>query len=405
MRIFTKTIPIALLTIILLFVFNCSQTNKNVEAAPVKNISRATNTFGVLLLRKMVAMSNEENVVISPISISAALSMTLNGADKETLQTMKKALSLEKYSSEQINRYYRALLDSLPELDREVQLKIGNAIWYRDEFRVRSKFKRTLEKFYHAEINEADFKDSRVVDEINGWVQKSTNGKISNIIDRVNPADVMYLLNAVYFKGMWQHRFDERATEEAVFYPASGNKTTCQMMKASKKFVYFEDEKVQVVHLPYGSGEFEMVVILPQENVSLDSLVEQVDTTSFLGWLASGSKETVALSFPKFKIKYKKSLKSVLSQMGMRNAFQPGADFSKMVKDEKLNISDVKHKTFIEVNEKGTEAAAVTGVTMVLSAARPSRIYRMEVNRPFLFVITEKKFNDILFMGKIGKPE
>ena len=405
MRIFIKKPFIVVVILFLIFPFSCSQTNKNVEAAPVENLSNAINSFGLHLLQEMLGLFDEENVVISPVSISAALSMTLNGANDETLNSMKKTLMLENYSPEAINRYYRNLLDSLPKLDSEVEIKIGNAIWYREDMRVRSAFKKVLKKFYDAEISKADFKDGSVVNKINGWVRESTQGKISSIIDRVNPTDVMYLLNAVYFKGNWQHRFDERGTKEAAFYPVADEKITCQMMNASKKFLYFENEEVQVVHLPYGTGKFEMVVILPKENVSLDSLVKGVDTTSFLNWLTTGAKITVNLSMPKFKMEYKKSLKDALSEMGMEDAFSPKADFSGMVEDEKLNISDVKHKTFIEVNEKGTEAAAVTGVTMVLSSVRPMEPHRMNVNRPFIFLITENQHKNILFMGKIGRPQ
>ncbi len=392
-----------LLSSILFFPMNIFAFGKNAVIVPRTNLSGATNTFGLFLLKKMISMYEDDNIVISPVSISAALSMTLNGATGKTLKSMKKTLAFESFSPEEINLYYQNLIKTLPSLDKKVTVSINNAIWYRQDLAVRQEFQKTLEKYYMAKIQSADFQSGKVVEKINRWVKKSTRGKISSIIDRVNPLDVMYLLNAVYFKGSWHFPFDPKLTRKDDFFSTGGEKIKCDMMNITKSLPYFENSSIQMVQLPYGAEHFSMFVVLPRENISLDHVTEKPD--SIFSWMKKVKENRVALSMPKFKIEYKKSLKEVLSKLGMKNAFTSQADFSNMVEKGEINISDVKHKTFIEVNEEGTEAAAVTGVTMVLSAVRPMQTFRMNVNRPFLFFIAENESSAILFMGKIGKPE
>ena len=376
--------------------------DENNDTKSLLAISAASNTFGLKLLKKIVDEEPGKNIFISPMSISMALAMTLNGAEGETKKAMLKTLEFSEIDLAGMNRQFKERIRMLKNLDPAVKLQIANSIWYRSDFQIEKQFIKVNQDNFDARISGVDFRDAGTVNLINSWVADHTNQKITKIVKRIDPLDFMYLINAVYFKGNWTHSFNPESTKEDFFNLPDGTKKPCKMMSKKEKFKYFEDDRIQAIELPYGKELFSMVVILPRENVGLDSLITNLNLNLWDTWNKQLSKNEVLLRIPKFKLEFDKSLKKTLASLGMGVAFSGDANFKKMTRQHKLLISEVKHKTFIDVNEEGTEAAAVTSVRMMLASVRTNFI--MFVNRPFLFAIKENRTGQILFLGKIVDP-
>lgn len=367
-----------------------------------KNLVSANNQFGIKLFRELVKEENSQNVFISPLSISLALTMALNGADGKTRTAMQQTMEFANLSLEQINRGAKSLLEYLINLDPQVQFQIANSIWYRSGFKVEKDFLKINSNFFNARISGLDFKNRESVDIINSWVKENTNNKISKIVSSVNPLDVMFLINAIYFKGEWSEQFKAGNTRDADFTLPDKSKKKCRMMSQTSNFYCFENDFLQMIKLPYGKDQFAMTVLLPGPAVNLDSLILLIDQSQWNLWTKQLIKQKGTIGLPKFKLEYEKSLKDVLSSLGMEIAFTDKADFSKINNKEDLLISEVKHKSFIDVNEEGTEAAAATSVRMMLASARPQ--FYMMVDRPFIFTIEDNSKGTILFLGKIVDP-
>ncbi len=368
-----------------------------------KNVVAANNQFGFHLFQHLVSDDKDQNIFISPFSISLALTMTLNGADSKTRSAMQQTLEYQKLSLEQINQADKVLLDNLQHLDSKIQLQIANSIWYRAGFDVAKKFIELNRDYFQAQVTGLDFMRPGAVDEINDWVAQSTGNKITRIVSSINPLDVMFLINAIYFKGSWTTAFKEQNTHLADFTLLNNLKTKCRMMSRTADFYYFENEQFQIIKLPYGDQQVAMIVLLPQAGKNLDSLIFSLDQTKWNQLMQQLTKQKGTINLPKFKLEYEKSLKDVLAKMGMEIAFTDGADFSKITTKEDLLISEVKHKSYIDVNEEGTEAAAATSVRMALASARPG--FNMSVDRPFIFAIWDCSKGTILFLGKIVEPK
>ncbi len=395
-----------LLSLLLIFVAQCSKVATTTKAKPnpqaIAKVVTADNQFGFKLFNQLVGEEQDKNIFISPLSVTMALSMTMNGAGGETRKTMEEALELSGISEENRNAVYQSLIDTLMNLDEAVQFEIANSIWYRDDFQVNDQFINTNESIFDAKISELNFKNPKAVDTINRWVNQNTNGKIPTIIDQINPLDVMFLINAIYFKGNWSEQFKEKSTHKEEFYLPDNTTKQCDMMYQRDDFRYTENEQIQIIELPYGKRSFSMVIVLPRKNVNLDSLITEMNPKQWNEWQDQLVSEEVSLYLPKFKLEYEKTLTDILKQMGMEIAFTPRANFDGINKNKDVYISKVKHKTFVEVNEQGTEAAAATSVHVMLAAVRES--YVMKINRPFIFAIQEKKYNSLLFIGKIVDP-
>jgi serpin B len=380
------------------------------EAKPVEIRLKAKvatdNSFALDLLKATCASSGETNVFISPLSVSMALNMTLNGAAGETAGQMKDALRASAYRMEQINEYSKSLMDALPEVDPSTQLTVANSIWYREGFAVKNDFIGINRENYSAEIRPLDFRLPDAVKQINNWCALQTNGKIKEIIASPLPGDaLMYLINAVYFKGIWMSRFDKKNTREADFYPAGGAPLKVDMMCQEAGFNYCSDTQGGYLELPYGNNAFSMILMLPHEGKTADDLLRHLDSDSWNDALAGMYGTKVNLQLPRFRMECKYEMQEgILPEMGMILPFTPeAADFSG-ISETPLFISKVIHKTFVEVNEEGTEAAAVTSVEMGLGSPGPVEIKPVDyiVNRPFLFAIRENSTGVILFTGKIG---
>jgi len=360
------------------------------------------NEFGLEFFRQVMINDTSDNIMVSPLSVALALGMTYNGAADSTKEAMKETLKLSGLTDAEINAAYESIVDQLLKLDPKVILSIANSIWYRQNFTVLPAFIDLNQQYYDAEVNELDFNLPGAKDIINAWVDEKTNGLIPEIIDYIPPLAVMYLINAIYFKGMWKYEFDPEATSQQPFYLKNGNTEMVDMMEMECDLMHMSNNLFSAVQLPYGDGAFNMTILLPHSQYTPDDIVEELTNENWNIWMNSFGKKSVTVKFPKFKFEFFRMLNDDLIDMGMGIAFDPyNADFSGINPDEQLYISRVLHKTFIDVNEEGTETAAVTAVEISLTSAGPFFV----VNRPFIFTIQENSTGTILFMGKVNRPE
>lgn len=361
------------------------------------------NAFALDVFKATYADSEETNVFVSPLSISMAFSMVLNGAVGTTFDEIADVLHAKSYAIDSINEHSRRLRSDLTGVDPSTQLSIANSIWYRQDFPVKGAFLEVNRTSYAAEVSDLDFSSPAAVAQINSWCAKQTNDKIKSILEEIPSEAVMYLINAVYFKGIWASKFDKSNTREQSFYASGGETNQVQMMRQTEYFSYASDEYGQYLELPYGNKAFSMVVLLPNENKTTEDIVERLDSDQWNRIAESMYEREVNLSLPRFKVECKYELhKNILPGLGMSIPFTPSADFSS-ISDVPLLISGVIHKTFVEVNEDGTEAAAVTSIGVDATSAGPDPSINFVVNKPFVFVIREKSSGVILFIGKIGE--
>ena len=366
------------------------------------------NNFGFKLFKEINGEEKNENIFISPLSVAMALGMTYNGANGSTQEAMQKTLELSGLTLQEINESYKNLIELLINLDPKVKFQIANSIWYREIFPVEAEFININQTYFDAEVRGLDFSAPNASKIINGWVDEKTTGKIEKIVDDpINPLTMMFLINAIYFKGTWTYEFDKSQTKDDMFTLPDGSKKPCKMMTQESEFQYFENDDFQAIDLPYGDGDFRMTIFLPRLEKDVNSLIAELNQENWNRWISSFQKQELTLQLPKFTLEYEIKLNDVLGALGMEVAFNPSlADFTKMYKKEEvganLYISNVKHKTFVEVNEEGTEAAAVTSVEMTLESVQIKPL--MRIDRPFIFAIRENHSGTILFIGKIVEP-
>jgi serine protease inhibitor len=366
----------------------------------------ANNQFGFDLFQKVYMQETDaENIMISPLSVALALAMTYNGAETGTRDAMEKTLRLQGLTRQEINESYEMLVKSLKSLDNDVLLEIANAIFYRKDFSVEQDFIQQNRKYYEAEIAPLDFASPAALQTINGWVNEKTHEKIPSIIDQISPLHVMFLLNAIYFKGTWTSEFNTESTVSQPFTTGSGKSVTTGLMHRLDTLDYASNELFSAIRLPYGKENYNMILFLPQSGKSPADMVALLSKQNWTDWMKLFRKtETVDIMLPRFKFPFEIMLNDILTDMGMGIAFTGAADFRGINRFGDLNIDYVKHKTFIEVNEEGTEAAAVTVVAIERTSIGPEKTY-FHVNRPFMFAITEKTTGAILFIGTVKHPE
>ncbi len=358
------------------------------------------NNFAFDLLRTTVRASEEPNTFISPLSVSMALSMTLNGAQGQTAEEMKQALRASDYTMDEINDYNQTLREALLKVDPSTQLGIANSIWAKHGFPVKETFTQTNRDYYDAEVRTEDF-SVNTVKLMNQWCSDKTKEKIPEIIKEIPSDAVLYLINAVYFKGIWISQFKKNQTKKESFLAENGQSKEVEMMHQEASFNHATDDQAAYLELPYGNQAFSMVVMLPNEGKSTQDVLEHLNPSIWNGLSFIG--KTVNLKLPRFKIELEYQMeKKILPDMGMKLPFVAGADF-RGIADAPLNISQVIHKTFLDVNEEGTEAAAATlvGIEFTTAPSTPQRVDFI-VNRPFVFLIRENSTGVILFAGKIG---
>jgi serpin B len=408
-----KTQTFLLIVLILLIaLFSCDKNSDDLSkkidiTLKSQKIVEADNEFGLDIFKRIYENEKQTNFMISPLSLSMALSMAYNGAETETKAEMAEVLGIDDFSREEINKTYRSLIDALTTVDPKVAMEIANSIWYSNRYYVEQSFLDVNSTYYDAVVNEADFSSPGTVDDINQWVSDKTHEKIPEIIDEISPEMVLFLINAIYFNGTWAKEFNPESTQELSFEVSNNNYVPVEMMGREDTLDYFSNDVFSSIRLPYGDGNFSMMVLLPNRDKTVQDVTNILSPKNWKSWQQEFSvTENVDIRMPKFKIEYEKTLNEMLMDMGMNLAFTTSADFSGINPARDLFISFVKHKTFVEVDEEGTEAAAVTIIGFVNTSAGtsgPQKIY-FHCDRPFLFAITEKETGAILFMGKVGNP-
>lgn len=366
-------------------------------------VIETNNNFGLNLLRTVFEAEEEPNVMISPASVSIALGMAYNGAESTTRDAFEEVLNYEGLTREEINEITKELIHVLVTNVNGNLLEIANSLWYDKGFPVEPEFITLNSYYYNAEVNELDFELAGAVKTINDWVNDKTHGKIDKIIATIDPEVMMILINAIYFNCVWEVEFDPDNTHQANFYNEDGSLfKEVEMMQLESTFKVANNQSFSAVELPYKSDKFSMFLFLPAEESSVNQLVEELDGERWNSWLEDfNEQEGFTLFMPKFKFEYERSLAEDLKEMGLAVAFTDQADFSGISAIDLL-ISDVIHKTYIKVNEEGTEAAAVTAIVFGTTSVGPTN--QITLDRPFLFAITEKSSKSILFMGKVSEP-
>ena len=366
----------------------------------------ASNTFGFNLLRELERTRADSNIFMSPLSASMALGMTMNGAAGQTLDEMRGALGFGAAASSEINASYRSLIDLLRTLDAAVDFRIANSIWYRTGFPFESIFLDESRQYFDARVAALDFTSPTAAPTNNDWVKSSTNGKIDRIVDGPIADDVvMYLINAIYFKGSWTTRFDKSATRTEPFNTVSGATAPIAMMRRTDTVRVAETADAQIIDLPYGGGAFAMTILLPRPGKSIGAAISSLSADSWRTAVAGVAPRSVELQMPKFTLRWEALLNDQLRALGMQRAFDGGAaDFTRMSRaaGDRLYISRVKQKSFVDVYEEGTEAAAVTSVEVRVVCVCGPEVIR--IDRPFVFAIRERLSGTILFLGKIVRP-
>ncbi|CAN5216838.1 serpin family protein [soil metagenome] len=366
--------------------------------ASEEGVITASNQFAFDLFREVNRSEAGANVFVSPLSASMALGMTMNGARGTTLDAMRGTLGFSQMPLGNINASYKSLIALLLGLDRNVDMRIANSIWYRNDYPFEQAFFDTTRSYFNAEVAGLDFSDPNAPKTINAWVDRSTNGKIKDIVDKLSPNEVMYLINAIYFKGSWTRQFDRARTRDDWFTAADGSRQPVKMMNQEGAHRYFQTAEMEAVELPYGNGAFVMNVMLPAPGKDVDALIASLDTKQWQEWTNRFAEQQMLLQMPRFRIEYEKSFNQALQALGMGIAFGGGHDFTGMSQRNPW-IDEVFQKTYVDVNEEGTEAAAVTKVVMAESAP-PT----MRVDRPFIFAIRERFSGTLIFIGKIAAP-
>ncbi len=367
-------------------------------------VIEADNAFGIKLFKEINESAlPEENLFISPTSIGLALAMAYNGAQNETKEAFEECMQLNGLSPQEINEVYQNLMQGLIDADPDVIFTAANSIWYEQTFDVFPDFLNINSQYYNAEVSALDFSDPASVDVINNWVASNTNDKITKIIDGIGPLQLMFLINAIYFKGTWQYEFNPANTFDNTFYPTTGAPVIVPTMHMEADLETYSTGMFRAVKLPYGNGSFSMVIILPADPSNVNDLIASLTIENWTEWQDQFHlTEDIELYMPKFKFEYEIELRQALAELGLGIAFTESADFSGISNLKPLFIDGVKHKTYVDVNEEGTEAAAVTSISIGTTSVNPNLIM---VNKPFVFAICEETTGAIVFIGKVELPE
>lgn len=415
---------LAAASVVLLGVLGCSQVAGNTSTlaqsplpssesplpkktlTPDTKVVNANNKFGFKLFSEVLKQENsEKNVFVSPSSVAIALAMTYNGASGSTQKAMAKTLELQGMNLSEINSSYADLKRLLENPDVNVQLTIANSLWADKNASLQPDFLKRNQEFYKAQVTNLNFQDASAPNIINTWVKDNTKGKINQIVDKIDPDQMLFLINAIYFKGKWSNEFNKSKTASFPFYLASGSQKNHPMMSQDGDYRYQENGQFQAVSLPYGKdGKVSLYIFLPKQNSNLQALYQNLNAENWEKWMNQFRRREGSIRLPRFKTDYDVTLNDSLKALGMEEAFSKQANFSGIGKN--LAISQVKHKTFVEVNEEGTEAAAATSVGIVAtSATQKPEPFKMIVDRPFFCAIRDNQTGSILFMGSIMEPQ
>jgi serpin B len=420
------------------FLFSCSQplaSNDPAQAidtsaftpprkltAAEQQVSNSSALFGLKLFQQAAQFESGKNMFVSPLSYAMALGMTANGANGATRDSMLKALELAGANTQEANAAFRSLTDLLLATDKNVEFRIANSIWYNQRFSVEQPFLDLARQYFDAEVRGMNFADPNTVPTINNWVEQKTNSRIKNLLQSpFDPnVDLMALINAIYFNGAWTYRFEQQNTKDDFFTSENGTKISCKMMRLDKEasFGMASGQGFTAIDIPYSHRQYTMTVVLPNQGQKLGDVVKSITPATWqtLTSRFATSTSNVILAMPKFKLetRYEESRNNPreLHGLGFGIAFNgKNADLTKMYKRESLQgenayIGKVIHQTFLQVDERGTEAAAATAVVVVRTTSiGPSGPVEVRLDRPFAFFIREKNSGAILFAGTMYEPK
>ena len=360
-----------------------------------QNDIASANVFWGNLFSDLCKTSNKENVCLSPLSAQFAMAMLANGAEGETKEEICRALG----SYTDANAQYSKLFEEF-NASKDCEINIANSIWINDKLSVKEPFVTKNKEYYDAAIEVTPFNKS-ALQRINDWCKEMTKGKITSILNDIKPSDRMYLINALYFNADWNKPFRKEDTKQENFTTEKGKVVKVDMMTQHENMLYYNDEQLEMAIKRY-KGNYSMVLALPKENATCSdvayTLLQDLDE-----YLSDMNMCNVKLSLPKFTTEFGSSLKDVLEQQGITRVFSHRAELNGM-SDAPLCVDDIIQKTYINVDEEGTEAAAVTAITVRLTAMRPEKSVAMKLNRPFVYAIINNENNEVLFMGKVGNP-
>ena len=392
----------------------CSAATQAASPEAPADVAAADNAFGFRLLNAVQKTSPNGNVVLSPVSAALDLSMVLGGAGGETKEEMLSALSLEGLTPAAINEANASLIKVIRTPARSITLSVADSLWVDNRHvTLRPDYIKQTQAWYDAEITDLDFSNPGAATRINSWASKETQGRISKVIDRIDPADLMLLLNAVYFKGQWAHKFDKAQTQPRDFTLAGGSVKQVPRMTQSGRFDYFETPLLQAIRLAFGDGDLVMEVLLPATSSSVDALEAELTAEHWKGWQKQYALRSGTIELPRFELKSNYRLNEPLQALGMRRAFHPDtAQLTGMFSSApgergggRFFISSVLQSTYWKVDEDGSEAAAVTSIGVRAAAvARPVQPFRMIVDRPFFCAIEDRRSGALLFVGAIYDP-
>lgn len=393
---------IKMLGVAVLAAMGTACTPQPIDPTDIAEVTRANNDFGLSLLQQEHGDKPTENIFVSPLSVFSALAMTTNGADGQTLVDMENTLAFDGVSLTDMNAEYQTLIADLDKIDPKVDISLANSIWYRDGFDVKQDFVDAVQSNYEAEIQALDFSSPNAKDQINNWVDDKTNGYIDKIVEQITPSHVMFLVNALFFKGKWDEGFDSDNTQDRPFTLDDNTLVQAeQMMATESNRLVFRNQEVSLVEMPYKKEGFSLVLVKP-ENGTVDQLLSSLTMDDLNSWIGNVSESEVTIQVPKMKIEYESELNQSLIDLGMEVAFTAGAADFTGIADAELSISEVKHKTYLEIDESGTTAAAVTSVGVVETSLPIVEEYRFD--SPFLIFLRERDSGLVLFSGKIMDP-
>jgi TonB family protein len=359
-----------------------------------KGYAQATRTFAFHLLKE-VRKDKKEDVLISPLSAAYLLGMLENGASGTTRKQILSAMQMNGCKDPEMNNFFHHILVSSPEVDNSVKFSIANAIMADNQYPLGSEFKKVLSKKYQAYVRIFDFKKTNLVSIINDWASKHTNGKINKMIEKEDPFAVLYGMNALYFKGSWADKFEISETKPGIFKAQNGSKTKVPMMHRLHSYPYDSNDNYSAVRLEYGNGNYNMDIFLPAKGKTITDVISELSEDNKRN--EDFKDELVDLKLPRFSSEFSLEMNDALKRMGIVNAFSLSANFSRM--NKKLYLSKAIQKCRIDVNEDGSEAAAVSSGLMIAKGCDPVDTYPFHVNRPFVYVISEKTSGIIYFIG------
>ncbi|GGN08465.1 serpin [Dyadobacter beijingensis] len=402
-----KSITVTMLAAATLLGCSDDGVNSNNEVNPVvipAAVSTGTTSFAFDFIHALQkTQPTSENLFVSPLSLHMALGMLLNGAENETAAEIQKTLKMDAIALSELNAAYKTLIQDLPVADSKVSLGLANSVWYRNDFTVENEFQYTLKDSFESEVTSLPF-DNAAKERINKWASDKTNGKIKQVIDQIQPDHVMFLLNALYFKGDWKTKFDANKTKDTPFQLANGQSKTVKMMYASSDFKVGGGNNYAAVQLPYANGQFTMTLLIPRGQANINQVLNEITGESWTQLTGRMVEQGVTVGLPKFTLDYSAQLKTTLQGMGIDRVFKSGAELGKINKSGRLMVDFVKQDAYLGIDEQGTEAAAVTSIGIVATSAGPEPPSYI-CDRPFGLVISESTSNTILFMGRINNPE